>query len=120
VQGEAWATVGVGLTTLGGIAGAWLAGRAQTGRVEAKVDTAADIAAVAAENTRHVRDGFATRTTDGIGQLLDGQARLEEALQRLAIEHGRTVGRLDHAIERLDRHLDPPAHGRDVTKEGDG
>ena len=120
MQGEAWATVGVGLTTLGGIAVAWLAGRAQTGRVEAKVDTAADIAATAAANTKHVANGFAAKTTDGIDSLLAGQARLEAGLQWLAGQQSRTDARLDHAIERLDRHLDPPAHGRDVTKEGDG
>jgi hypothetical protein len=124
MQGEAWTAIGAAavaaIAAVGTTTAAYFASRSQQSRVEAKVDTAADVAAEAASNTRHVSNGFAAKTTTGIDALLAGQERLEDAIQRLAVEHGRTVGRLDHTIERLDKHLDPPAHGaRDATTEGD-
>jgi len=118
MQGEAWATVGVGLTVVGGMFGTWWSNRTQNAHIEAKVDTAATVAAAAEANTQHVANGFAARTTGGIDQMLAGQARIEASLERLAESHGRTVGRLDHTIERLDKHLDPPAHGQ--AGGGDG
>jgi hypothetical protein len=115
MQGEAWtaigAAAGAALAAVGSTAAAYFASRSQQSRVEAKVDTAASVAEQAAANTKHVSNGFAAKTTDGIDSLLAGQARQEDAIQRLAIELGRTVGRLDHTIERLDKHLDPPTHG---------
>jgi len=125
MQGEAWATIGVGLTVAGGMFGTWWSNRAQNAHIEAKVDTAATVAAaantaaeVAAANTEHVSNGFAAGMTSGIGQLLAGQARLEASLERLAEAHGRTVGRLDETAGRLNRHLDPPAHGTSPGADG--
>jgi hypothetical protein len=123
MQGEAWTAIGVAaaaaLTAAGATAASYLATRAQSNRVEAKVDTAATVAEQAANNTQHVSNGFASKTTTGIDRLLEGQDRMQAALERLAESHGRTVGRVDHLTQRLDKHLDPPGHGTSgTTTEG--
>lgn len=69
MQPEAWATLGVTVTTLGGVAGVWLSTGRQSRRVETKVDTAsaaaataATAAAVAVDNTVNVSNGYTGRT----------------------------------------------------------
>jgi hypothetical protein len=118
MQAEAWTTLGVGLTTLGGIGGVWLSTRAQGRRVEGKVDTAASVAAKAtsaaaeaAQNTQHVANGFAAGTSADLQELLAGQRRMEELQRQQAEISGRTVARLDDVAHGLSRHVDDHLHG---------
>lgn len=103
MQGEAWATVGTGLTVLGGMFAVWWSNRSQNHSIETKVDTAAIVAAEAAENTKAVSNGFADRTTGGIDDVKAMVAEVREAQRQLIEISGRTVGRLDQVIARQDR-----------------
>lgn len=106
MQTEAWATATATVVTIGTVVGGYWATHTQGKRIEGKADIAASKAESAEANTAQVSNGFAHKTISGIESLLEGQARLEIAMNLLFEAHGRTVKRLDHTNKKIDKHIE--------------
>jgi hypothetical protein len=99
LSGDAWTAIGLGITSVGGIATAYLGYRA---KIEA---TKANRSATSANNNAVLAKDFSEPTANGFAsKVLASLAALEAGQQSL-------VRSQQHAAERFDRHLEH--HDRD-------